>query len=715
MFVASQWLYQRAGQQFGPVSTEQLQGLAQSGQLQPTDMVWTEGMGNWMEAGKAGGIFDTAPPQPIPQQPIPQQPIPQQPIPQQPIPQQPAPPQPFGQPIPQQPIPGVQQPGMGQPIPQQPFVQQPVSPQQPIIPQQPVPQGPAAQGPIPQPIPGVQQPAEQQPIEPEPKKKKKKPAEWYFMKGEKRCGPISSQTLQERANIGRLQPDHLVWREGLDEWLPAKKVQGLFPKNMPVPKVSISTSESTLPDIAGPPVPKPKSKPRAATSPGSKRKKRTATKKKGRPQSKPAAGPEVKKKEGKKKEKDEKKEMPDAAPAAEKDSGVRIGQLREKLDQLRQAIVRQVLEESDELSDVKAVAQFCGARSALQKEIDKAKDRAEQLQRVQAELDPVETPWRERSNELAAAETGLEQSTEMLGKTAFDAWITGNIPDNEIFAQRLEVHQDIMDLEQQRERLEAQADAGKVEEAKAKAEGQTIAGKLKTEEAKIAGLDAEVGRKLTVSPNLINVERAGTSEVIARINELKSKVKELRPQVEAAQTALDAKKKDLAKSLNVKNLSSGDVLAAEIQQCEKMIEGKEKERLALEEKLPEKLLADKYAPDEGKLSDLLDDYEDADEELKELAPEGSIFGGLQSAAAAALAMVRATWQGLKGWQKIAALAVLAAVLLAVAYLAFPSGGGTPEPETPATPAEQQPGNTPADAQPEPLKTQTGPVTAPIPK
>ena len=46
-----------------------------------------------------------------------------------------------------------------------------------------------------------------------------------------------------------------------------------------------------------------------------------------------------------------------------------------------------------------------------------------------------------------------------------------------------------------------------------------------------------------------------------------------------------------------------------------------------------------------------------DEELKELAPEGSIVGGIGSAAKAAIAMGGAVWQGLKMWQKIVAAAV----------------------------------------------------------
>ena len=64
----SQWYFSKNNQQQGPVSAEQLKQLAASGQLQPTDMVWKEGMGQWAEARKLKGLFptETTPPLPPP-------------------------------------------------------------------------------------------------------------------------------------------------------------------------------------------------------------------------------------------------------------------------------------------------------------------------------------------------------------------------------------------------------------------------------------------------------------------------------------------------------------------------------------------------------------------------------------------------------------------------------------------------------------------------
>ena len=52
------WFYIDAQQQqLGPVTIEQLQQLATNGQIQPTTLVWTEGMAEWAQADQVQGIY----------------------------------------------------------------------------------------------------------------------------------------------------------------------------------------------------------------------------------------------------------------------------------------------------------------------------------------------------------------------------------------------------------------------------------------------------------------------------------------------------------------------------------------------------------------------------------------------------------------------------------------------------------------------------------
>ena len=52
-----QWYYSQNNQQQGPVSSEQLKQLAASGGLQPGDLVWKEGMSQWTDARQMKGLF----------------------------------------------------------------------------------------------------------------------------------------------------------------------------------------------------------------------------------------------------------------------------------------------------------------------------------------------------------------------------------------------------------------------------------------------------------------------------------------------------------------------------------------------------------------------------------------------------------------------------------------------------------------------------------
>lgn len=55
------WHYSNDGAQKGPVSFEQLRGLANSGSIGPDDLVWTEGMSEWAPARTVRGVISGAP------------------------------------------------------------------------------------------------------------------------------------------------------------------------------------------------------------------------------------------------------------------------------------------------------------------------------------------------------------------------------------------------------------------------------------------------------------------------------------------------------------------------------------------------------------------------------------------------------------------------------------------------------------------------------
>jgi len=64
------WYFSREGQQSGPLSYADLKAKAEEGALKPrTDLVWKEGMPDWVPVGEVDGLFErreVAPPPPAP-------------------------------------------------------------------------------------------------------------------------------------------------------------------------------------------------------------------------------------------------------------------------------------------------------------------------------------------------------------------------------------------------------------------------------------------------------------------------------------------------------------------------------------------------------------------------------------------------------------------------------------------------------------------------
>jgi hypothetical protein len=58
--MAAEWFYSTNKQQMGPVSWDELRRLAASGTLQRDDLVWSEGMAEWIKAERQAGLFTSA-------------------------------------------------------------------------------------------------------------------------------------------------------------------------------------------------------------------------------------------------------------------------------------------------------------------------------------------------------------------------------------------------------------------------------------------------------------------------------------------------------------------------------------------------------------------------------------------------------------------------------------------------------------------------------
>jgi uncharacterized RDD family membrane protein YckC len=56
---------------------------------------------------------------------------------------------------------------------------------------------------------------------------------WYFVNAGQQAGPITDVQLEEYVRAGRILPDTLIWREGMENWQPCREVKSALLLNAP--------------------------------------------------------------------------------------------------------------------------------------------------------------------------------------------------------------------------------------------------------------------------------------------------------------------------------------------------------------------------------------------------------------------------------------------------------------------------------------------------
>ena len=59
---------------------------------------------------------------------------------------------------------------------------------------------------------------------------------WYFADGDVERGPVTEAQLRALIGTDNLKPDDLVWKEGMEDWMPAGEIPGLFDRGPAAPE-----------------------------------------------------------------------------------------------------------------------------------------------------------------------------------------------------------------------------------------------------------------------------------------------------------------------------------------------------------------------------------------------------------------------------------------------------------------------------------------------
>jgi GYF domain 2 len=71
--------------------------------------------------------------------------------------------------------------------------------------------------------------------------------QWYYGPGATRLGPFTAQELKDLAAAGKIQSTDTIWKEGLEQGVPATRVRNLFPQPQPVARPPTASAGAAPP------------------------------------------------------------------------------------------------------------------------------------------------------------------------------------------------------------------------------------------------------------------------------------------------------------------------------------------------------------------------------------------------------------------------------------------------------------------------------------
>jgi len=281
------------------------------------------------------------------------------------------------------------------------------------------------------------------------------------------------------------------------------------------------------------------------------------------------------------------------------------------VQQVREALVNYALHEKSSLIDIPIIVEFRRAHREIQVHFQKANERFQQVTKAIAAYSPFEIALGRNKKDLAVAESDLGKMAQSLGNAAFHAFLAGKVRELPVFAERLDLFRKIADMESEKQSLDSPDTAGMIQRTTAKGQQLIVAGKIKLAAMSESSLEATIGRNLLHTNQEESVFCEQTSNVLDRIRKQRSSIASLRLQLSEAETALEHKRMELCHFLGLEKIEGKSTLDAELRKCQSVIRQKEKERIELEERLPDRFLAEPSLPQQGPLAEMLADLQRA--------------------------------------------------------------------------------------------------------
>ncbi len=71
---------------------------------------------------------------------------------------------------------------------------------------------------------------------------------WYYSRENEKRGPVTSSEMYRLANKQKILPEDLVWCDGMEKWVPARTIRGMFPEDDDAGLLTDMFDQSEIPE-----------------------------------------------------------------------------------------------------------------------------------------------------------------------------------------------------------------------------------------------------------------------------------------------------------------------------------------------------------------------------------------------------------------------------------------------------------------------------------
>jgi hypothetical protein len=270
-------------------------------------------------------------------------------------------------------------------------------------------------------------------------------------------------------------------------------------------------------------------------------------------------------------------------------------ELRREISELRQAVLKCVLDDPVALPDLPLLQEFKTEHARLRAEIAAAEDCISRLQAARDEYLSVFGRFNTAKCEYEQSKRALAKLYKPLGVAAFAAFKAREIPRQQEFFQRIALEERIASLEKEHDALAARPDAGIVEKAKASAQQFALAAKIKVEQLSTGKMDAEIGRGLIDYEREKAVRSESTAEVVDEAVAARGETTCCKHDLDLAAQSLTTTTEALSQALGFPQIEGKNTFDAAIRSVQKQIKEKQRRLSTREREIPDSLAANPSA------------------------------------------------------------------------------------------------------------------------